>query len=42
MTLKEAFSDLYDIILVKFVVVNVDSSSGSIWWNVSFIRAAHD
>jgi hypothetical protein len=42
MTLKEAFSDLYDIILVKSVAVNLDFSSRSIWWNVSFIRAAHD
>ena len=42
--LKEAFPDLYNVALVKdaFVAVNLDSSSGSFWWNVSFIHAAHD
>jgi hypothetical protein len=44
MTLKEAFPDLYNIALVKdaFVAVNLDSSSGLLQWNVSFICVAHD
>ena len=44
MTPDEAFPNLYNIALVKdvFVVVNLDSSSGSLQWNISFIHVAHD
>jgi hypothetical protein len=44
MTLEEAFPNLYNIVLVKdaFFVVNLDSSSGSLQWNVNFIHVAHD
>jgi hypothetical protein len=44
MALREAFSELYSIACVKeaLVAVNLDLSSGSHKWDVSFIRAAHD
>jgi hypothetical protein len=43
-SLKEAFPGLYDMHSVKDapVLVNMDLSSGSLQWNVSFIRLAHD
>jgi hypothetical protein len=42
--LKEAFSDIYNIAYVKDAsgTVYLELSSGSLKWNVSFIRAAHD
>jgi hypothetical protein len=44
MALKEAFPDLYSIACVKdaSVAVYLDLSTGSLQWNVSLIRAAHD
>jgi hypothetical protein len=43
-TLKEAFSVLYVIARDKdaLVAAHLDSTSGSLQWDVSFIRAAHD
>jgi hypothetical protein len=43
MALKEAFTDLYSIICVKdaFLAIHLDLSSGSLKWNVSFIKEAH-
>jgi hypothetical protein len=42
--LKEVFPDLFSITCVKdaSVAVHLELSSGSLQWNVSFIRAAHD
>jgi hypothetical protein len=44
MTLKEDFLVLYDIGRDKDVLVaaHLDSTSGSLQWDVSFIRASHD
>jgi hypothetical protein len=44
MALKEAFPDLFGIACVNdtFVADNVKIHEGSIKWNVSFTRAAHD
>jgi len=44
MTLKEAFLALYGIARDKDVLVaaHLDSTSGSLQWDVSFIRASHD
>lgn len=44
MTLKEAFPVLYGIARDKdaFVATHLDSASGSLQWDVSFIWAAHD
>jgi hypothetical protein len=43
MGLKEAFLDLYNIGCVKdaSIPVHLDLSSGSLLWNISFIRVAH-
>jgi len=43
MTLKEPFPVLYGIPRGKdvFVVAHLDFSSGSLRWDVSFVRAAH-
>jgi hypothetical protein len=43
-TLKDAFPSLYNIASVKdaSIVDNVDRSSGSIKWIVSFICLVHD
>lgn len=42
--LKDAFLVLYNIARVKdvLVAVNMDFSSGSLQWNVSFIRLVHN
>jgi hypothetical protein len=41
--LKEAFPDLYTIVCAKdaFVAVHLELSSGSLQWNISFIKAGH-
>jgi hypothetical protein len=43
-TLNEAFPNLYSIACVKDASIadHLDFSSGSLQWNVSFIRAAHN
>jgi len=42
--LKEAFPNLYSCACVKdaSVVVQLELSSGSLQWNISFIKATHD
>jgi hypothetical protein len=44
MTIKEAFPVLYGIAREKdaFVAAHLNSSNGSLQWDVSFIRAAHN
>jgi hypothetical protein len=44
LTLKDAFLGLYNIASVKDASIanNMDCSSGSTQWNVSFIRLFHD
>jgi hypothetical protein len=43
-TLKDAFPGLYNIASVKDASIanNMDRSSGSTQWNVSFIHLVHD
>jgi hypothetical protein len=43
-TLKDAFPSLYNIASVKDASItdNMDRSSGSIQWNVSFISLVHN
>jgi hypothetical protein len=43
-SLKEAFPGLYNIAIAKeaIVVDNMDFTGGTIQWNVSFFRLAHD